>query len=619
MRCILDIECNGLNPTKIFVVVLKDIDNDKLHVFKNKEDLKFFLDCNSMQLIVGHNLIAFDLHWLATLWDCRIPREVVRDTLVLSRLLDQRLEGGHSLEEWGTRLGFPKLQFKNFDEYSDEMLEYCINDVNLNHLLYLHLEKQFRFPRWEDSIKLEHDMAFLCRDMQTRGFAFDHPTAAKLLDEVKGLILDLDKQLEPAFPPQKKLVRTFEPKRKKDGEWNAKTTELFMDPMVELTDGLLHKYAWEEFNPRSPKQVIDRIKDHWEPVDKTEGHKEAVKARDKERLAHFKTYGWKINEVNLATLKDTAPPEFKLLVKRIMLGARQSILESWISFYNPDTKAIHGTFNSLGTWTHRLSHTDPNLGNVSAEKTIKYKGEELRKIAIHYGGMFRGLFQARPGYKLVGTDMEGAHLRLFAHFINDSSLIQALVSGDKKFGTDPHTLNKNKLGDVCPDRDLAKTFIFTYLNGGGVGKVMEIFQCSRERAEAALNQFIEGYPGLAILKRDIVPSDAKRGYFYGFDGRKVLCDSEHLMVAGYLQCGEAVVVKRAVIKSLEHFKKIKIPAEVVNIVHDEMQFEVPDDQDIIKYVGDYSSKMITQAGIDFGIVCPLAGEWKQGYNWLESH
>ena len=67
--------------------------------------------------------------------------------------------------------------------------------------------------------------------------------------------------------------------------------------------------------------------------------------------------------------------------------------------------------------------------------------------------------------------------------------------------------------------------------------------------------------------------DASRGYFDGLDGRKVQCNSEHLMLAGYLQNGEAVVMKHANVLWQKELKGLGIKYNQVDFVHDEWQTE----------------------------------------------
>jgi hypothetical protein len=82
--------------------------------------------------MVGHNIIGFDGPILSKVWGVKIPISKVRDTLVMSRLLNPQLEGGHSLRAWGERIGEYKDDFTDFDGgLSDEMVTYCKQDVTV--------------------------------------------------------------------------------------------------------------------------------------------------------------------------------------------------------------------------------------------------------------------------------------------------------------------------------------------------------------------------------------------------------------------------------------------------------------------------------------------------------
>jgi DNA polymerase-1 len=259
------------------------------------------------------------------------------------------------------------------------------------------------------------------------------------------------------------------------------------------------------------------------------------------------------------------------------------------------------------------------MGNVSAEKSIKYKSPELKTLATELGGTMRKLWIAEDDAWLVGTDMEGAHLRILGHLMEDQDYIKSLLEGDKKLGTDVHSRNKRALGDVCSDRDLAKTFIFTFLNGGGVGKVCEIFGCERSQGAKSLNQFIESYPGLRRLREVLFPAWAKRKFFQGPDGRLVFCDSEHHMMATVLQNYEAVLMKHANILWRKELNARGIRYKQVNFVHDEFQTEVYESRAVAEDVGRIQSDAIRIVGERFGIKCPLGGEYKVGRDWLETH
>jgi len=373
------------------------------------------------------------------------------------------------------------------------------------------------------------------------------------------------------------------------------------------------------FNPRSPKQCIDRLWEAgWEPTEKTKGHIKAErelqlernKAKRKaleERLELYKVYGWRVSEQNLATLPVSAPEGYQKLVRWLMLAARLSTMDEWHAAYNADTGCIHGTFRHIGAWTGRMSHAAPNMANVPSGDSEF--GEEMRSCWI-----------AKPNETLLGVDADSIQLRIFAHYINDKKLIDAIVSGSQDDGTDPHSMNMRALGPKCVSRSVAKTFIYAFLLGAGIGKVGDILGCSFSEAKDSINQFMEFYPGLKVLREDKIPRDAARGYFEGFDGRLVKCNSAHHMLAGYLQNGEAVIMKKANLLWRSQLAQQNIPFVQSNFVHDEWQVRVlTRDLTTVNMCGTIISDSIRQTGLDLGLRCPLKGSIKIGSNWMDTH
>ena len=637
MKVVCDIETNALvNPATVDVVVCKDIDTDAVYVFR-EGDFKAFADfANGVDLWIGHNFIDYDHLWIRTLLGVHISEERVLDTLVLSQLLNQGRQGGHSLENWGKILKFPKIEFNNFAEYSPEMEVYCINDVHLNHKVYSTLMAivERNKGKFDKAIDIEMKSRWIARDMHENGFQFNIEEARAMRTELEDKVATLLQALQAAFPPKSTLIREVTPKLTKHGTISKTGFQWYKgEDFTIFQEGSTFSLAeFEPFNPGSPKQIVERLWEAgWKPTAKTNSHieTEAVlrsrwsskQEREEARvkLERFKVYGWKINEENLATLPDTAPEACGLLVEYILTAARVRTLTEWIACYNHDTGRIHGRFNPLGTRTHRCSHSSPNMGNIATKKSIKYNTPRLRDLALEYGARMRSMWIAAPDTYLVGTDMEGAHLRIFAHLINDKNFIEALVNGDKKLGTDPHSINKRILGDVCLDRDRAKTFVFSFLNGAASPKVSEIFACPLVVAKEALDTFVRAYPGLAKLKGETFPRDADRGYFEGVDGRLVMCDDAHLMMGMVLQNMESVLMKYANLMWREELVKLGIRFKQVNWVHDEWVTEVFGGREVAELVGRIQSASIERVGVLFGLRCPMAGEYKVGKNWLEVH
>ena len=475
---VIDIEADNVDPElvkNIWVVVTKNRKTGKVNVFTDKDT--FLEHARAVDGWIGHNITQYDLPVLSRMWNFDVHISKVVDTLVLSRLEDARREGGHSLEQWGKDRKFPKGDWSDWSKLSDQMVDYCKNDVELTYKVYVHLRQAL--PKCPDAIGVEHRMSVLCREMSLNGFKFDYAEARKLYDELQEQVVPLEQEIISAFEPNVIVLKT--------------------------------KTKIEPFNPASAKQVIDRIHSYWSPTEKTKGHLEAERNPSRETRKDFSKYGWTLSEVNLSTLSEDAPPAAKLFVKYRLLKSRIMKLDEWFSCYNELTGRIHGTFQSLGTWTGRMIHQKPNMANVAAEKSIKYKTKELKDMATDLGRRMRKLFICEEGNFLVGTDLAGIQLRVLANYINDKEFTHAVVNGDKKDKTDIHSLNAAAINLPGCDRDTAKTFIYAFCLGAGLSKIAQIFGCIADLAKQARERFERRYQGLELLKNKTAVEDAKKG------------------------------------------------------------------------------------------------------------
>lgn len=609
MIVICDIETNALhNPDRLWVIVCKDVDTGEIKTFREPDldPSEFLAYAKGVTTWVGHNFLDFDMkHINGMVGQCINPSDVI-DTLVTSRLLAADRPGGHYLETWGQVLGFPKIDFHEFSKLTEEMVTYCIGDVELTYRLYLRFKPYLTSEKWKDSLKLEHEIALICSDMHSNGFGFNIDKAKDTLREITSSLSILDKELQLAFPPKTVLIKEITPIGTKHGTIHKKDFRWVTDnDLSPFTIGAPFSFIeFVPFNPRSTKQVIERLNAAgWKPTEKTKGHLKAERERDKDKLAYYNIYGWKISEINLQSLPVDAPPAAHKLVQFLLLDSRRSTLEEWLNAYRADTRRIHGNFHHIGAWTGRMSHSGPNMANIPSGDTP-------------FADAMRSMWKAGDDRYLVGVDADGIQLRILAHYINDPEFTKALVAGRKEDGTDAHSLNKRALGPICRTRDHAKTYIYAWLLGAGTLKQSQILECSLPEARVADKNFLGYYPGLKDLKKSRIPKDAARGYFVGLDGRMVAQDSEHLMLAGYLQNGEAVVMKRANVLWRNKLQKEKIPFWQVNFVHDEWQTEVPRDLELAKYVANVQADSIRLVGEELGLNCPLAGSIRNSHGDL---
>lgn len=552
MRLLLDIETT-LDHSKIWCVVTKDLDTNEVKIWKEANDLSEYIKAAS--LIVAHNGIAFDFHLLKKLWKCQITLKRVEDTLVLSRLLNPSLEGGHSLNNLGKLLGVQKIEFNDFNLEAhtlDEMIEYCVQDVEVLHKVYSYLK--YELKRQDFSIKsqeLEHEIQAIIAQQERNGFKFNEQAAMQLLAEFKTRLEAITVEMQSIFPPKITAGRTH------------KTTGRPLSDIV------------EDFNPGSRKQIAERlIEKGWKP-------------------SKFTEKGSVI--VDETTLEGLDFPEAKAIAEYLMLQKRIAQIESWIEAIQVDGR-VHGKVITNGAVTGRMTHHSPNMAQVPNSSAI-------------YGLECRDLWIVEKGCKLVGIDASGLELRMLAHYMNDNEYTNEVVSGDI------HTANQKAAG--LETRSQAKTFIYAFLYGAGAAKIGSVVGGTSKEGQKLIINFLRNTPQLKRLRERVSEAFTARGVLLGLDGRKLLVRSEHSALNTLLQGAGAIAMKQALVFLHKDLTKQKIPFKLVANVHDEWQIEVP--EKYAEQVGQSGVTAITDAGVEFKMNCPLTGEYKIGDTWKQTH
>lgn len=632
-RVILDIETRLIphHLEGIFCIVTKEVQGEvKVWTEDNYEEFKEY--AATVDQWIGHNVIGFDIpvigHCLGIALDSTYPKVV--DTFVVSRLTNYKKYSTHSLEEIGEHLGYHKIKFKDFDKLSQEMIDYCIRDVRLSEKIYLSQVKWLKSEHWQDALSIEHWTAWLCKEMSDTGFKLNVPKVEKLLVDVQTHMDTIEPIFQKQWPPWKIEEKRLKYRVNKDGSLNKRLEEAMSSGDWKLEGDEVVFYVDKTFNPGSTKDRVEKLWEAgWKPYVKSKTHQEFSRINPgdvwgkgiltpqgyQEKKDYFDFYGWQVNEENLSTLPESAPEGARLLAQWLTLEGRRKALQTWLGCVSEDSR-IHGKFWFIGAWTHRMSHSDPNQANISSP----FHGEPrnaVEEIKKQYDADLRSCWVSDN--ILVGTDADGIQLRILASYLRNDDYVHAIVNGKKEDGTDIHNLNRRSLALDHIDRDDAKTFIYAWLLGARTGKISSILKCSQNLAKQAEQSFLENTEGLSGLKKGMIVRDAKRGYFEGLDGRKVPCSSEHLMLAGYLQNGEAIIMKRANRLWREWADKEKILYQQVDFVHDEWQTECLGSMDMAENLGYLQRKSIEKAGEHLNLYCPLAGSTQYGKNWLETH
>lgn len=365
-QAVIDIETNMAHDT-IWMAGVYLPDSGKSIACYSVEELYDTL--SRVDEVIGHNLIGFDLPVLRDVWGFDWNRRVT-DTLVLGRLLDPAIDGGHSLREWAKRAGGElKESFTDFDGgLTDDMVDYCLQDCRANWDVYEHMEtlvEETGFS-WE-SVRLEHEVARLTKQQERNGFAFNFPQAAMLHTTHRERMDEIEKELQQVFPP---IV---------EERYSEKTGKRLKDKVT-------------VFNPGSRQQVADRL-----------AGKGAVWKKFTE------TGKPKVDETTLSDL--THIPEAVLVLEYLTLSKRIGMLRSWLDAVSDDGR-IHGRVNTCGAVTGRMTHSKPNMAQIPSE------------------AQYRECFTVEPGNKLVGVDASGLELRMLAHYMNDPGYTDLILNGD---------------------------------------------------------------------------------------------------------------------------------------------------------------------------------------------
>jgi len=367
----LDIETNTTHST-IWCCLTQDVETGESICHTEASTLAPLV--KEYDQIIGHNIIGFDAPMLRKLWNIGTPKSKAVDTLILSRLLNPQLDGGHSLRAWGLRLKNTKIDFEDYDGgLTDEMVEYCRQDVALTADLYLHLMSELN--KWKDpeqSILLEHDIAIICRQQERDGFKLDVPKASVLKAKLSDRMGIIEDQVQAVFPP---IV---------EERWSEKTGKQLKDKVT-------------IFNLASRKQIGERLINlGWKPTKHTEKGQPIV---------------------DESTLETVDIPQAQLIAEYLMIQKRVAMIDSWLKHVDKDSDRVHGGIITNGAVTGRMTHRNPNMGQVPS-------------VNKPYGQEIRSLWTVDDGNVLVGTDLAGIELRCLAHYMQDDEWTEELLNGD---------------------------------------------------------------------------------------------------------------------------------------------------------------------------------------------
>ncbi|HQZ15105.1 MAG TPA: DNA polymerase, partial [Acidimicrobiia bacterium] len=356
----------------------------------------------------------------------------------------------------------------------------------------------------------------------------------------------------------------------------------------------IHSYAGQELNVNSPKQLQVVLFDQLglTPIKKT------------------KT-GASTDAATLNALIDQHPIVPAILNYREVEKLRSTYIDALEPLIASDGR-IHATFNQALTSTGRISSEAPNLQN------IPIRSEDGKKL--------REMFVAPKGFVLCAIDYSQIELRILAHLSGEKTLLDAFNRGEDVHGTTAAKVFEVDQKDVTSEqRSFAKVVNF------GIAYGMESYGLASRmgidpgHAKEILDSYWASFSDMKQYLDDVVEEAKKLGYTQTMFGRRryfpeLSSPVARMRIAGAraatnapVQGSAADIFKLAMVEVAKHIADNDLPASTVLTVHDELVFEI--DEDEVDEVSGQIAKVMENV---VELKVPLVADVGIGSNWAEA-
>ncbi len=375
------------------------------------------------------------------------------------------------------------------------------------------------------------------------------------------------------------------------------SSEHFTKKMNEIEQEI-YTLAGVEFNISSPKQVGEILFEKLKIIEKAK----------KTKSGQYST-----SEEVLESLRGKHPVIEKILDYRGLKKLLSTYIDALPLLINPKTGKIHTSFNQTITATGRLSSSNPNLQNIPIRDE---NGKEIRKAFI-----------PEDGCLFFSADYSQIELRIMAHLSEDKNMIDAFLSGYDIHAATAAKVYKIDINDVTREqRSKAKTANFGIIYGISVFGLAERMGVDRKEAKELIDGYFETYPDVKRYMDKSIEVARENGYVETiFHRKRFLPDinSRNAIVRGYaernainapIQGSAADIIKVAMIRIYERFKRENIKSKMILQVHDELNFSVyPEEKEMVGRI------VIEEMENAYKMHVPLKADCGWGTNWLEAH
>ena len=492
------------------------------------------------------------------------------DTMLLSYVLDAG-RGSHGMDELSKRhLGHETIPFaevagsgKNFIGFArvplDKATAYAAEDADVTLRLWRVLKPRLVAEHMTNAYEtLERPLVDVLARMERRGISIDRQILSRLSGEFAQIMARLESEI--------------------------------------------HELAGESFNLGSPKQLGDILfgKMGLPGAKKTATGAWATGAQILEELAD---QGYELPK--------------QILNWRQLSKLKSTYTDALPNFVNKETGRVHTSFSLAATTTGRLASSEPNIQNIPV------RTEEGRKI--------RAAFIATPGHKLISADYSQIELRVLAHMAHIPQLTKAFADG-----IDIHAMTASEMFGVPVEgmdpmvRRRAKAINFGIIYGISAFGLANQLGIGREEAGAYIKKYFERFPGIKDYMEATKKFAREHGYVATVFGRHChypqiassnpseRAFNERAAINAPIQGTAADIIRRAMIRMEDALEAAKLKAGMLLQVHDELIFEVPDDEI------EATIKVVTRVMVDaphpaVQLTVPLQVDARAALNWDEAH
>ena len=334
--------------------------------------------------------------------------------------------------------------------------------------------------------------------------------------------------------------------------------------------------------------------------------------------AKTKTGQW---STSASVLEDLAAAGHELPRKivdwRQLTKLKSTYTDALPGYVHPETKRVHTCFSLASTTTGRLSSSEPNLQNIPVRTA------EGRKI--------RTAFISTPGHKLVSADYSQIELRVLAHVADIPQLRQAFADG-----IDIHAMTASEMFGVPVEgmpsevRRRAKAINFGIIYGISAFGLANQLSIERSEAGEYIKKYFERFPGIRDYMESTKNFARENGYVETIFGRRahypeikssnpsVRAFNERASINAPIQGSAADIIRRAMVKVEPALSKAGLSARMLLQVHDELIFEV-EDEEIERTLPVIISTMEQAAMPAIAMKVPLKVDARAAVNWDEAH